>query len=142
MAGNSPRSAVLRVYREMLRMVSRLPDIAKRNEGIRSIREGFRANTAESDMEKVTTLISEAESRLGFLKISMPRSKVGSSGKMNIVFRDGKEIEGGRGERASRAAHTNWDGKNMDPDSVSRHQRSLSRAGFRDHSHVIGPWGF
>jgi len=49
---------------------------------------------------------------------------------------DGKFVEGRGGKRDK--AMTNWDGKNMDPDSVSRHYRGLNRAGFVDNNHAKG----
>ena len=33
---------------------------------------------------------------------------------------------------------TNWHGKNMDPDSVARHNRSLKRAGFKNNRQAKG----
>lgn len=33
---------------------------------------------------------------------------------------------------------TNWHGRNMDPDSVARHYRSLKRAGFKNNRHAKG----
>ena len=37
---------------------------------------------------------------------------------------------------------SNWTGSNMDPDSVKRHWHTLKRAGFKNHQHVQGAWGF
>ena len=34
--------------------------------------------------------------------------------------------------------HTNWNGSNLDPDSVRRHYQGLKRAGFRDNTHAKG----
>ncbi|CAM9609276.1 unnamed protein product [Choristocarpus tenellus] len=136
------RENVLRIYRQMLRLASRLPDVAKREDTARIVRSGFKENSGVVDQEKLAALLREAESKVGFLKIVTPRAKVGSGGETRVVFRGGKEVEGIEGRRAEKAAHTNWDGKNMDPDSVSRHHQTLKRAGFSNHMQVQGPWGF
>ena len=41
-------------------------------------------------------------------------------------------------QERDKAKWSNWDGSNMDPDSVARHNRSLRRAGFRDNAHAKG----
>ncbi|CAM9491716.1 unnamed protein product, partial [Sphacelaria rigidula] len=87
-------------------------------------------------------LVREAESTLGYLNIVTPKRKVGSAGSTTSVYRDGKVLNGEEARRRQKARHSNWDGRNMDPESVSRHQRSLARAGFRDNADVIGPHGF
>lgn len=33
---------------------------------------------------------------------------------------------------------TNWHGKNLDPDAVSRHTHTLKRAGFKNNRHAKG----
>jgi hypothetical protein len=35
-------------------------------------------------------------------------------------------------------AYSNWNGKNMDPDSLKKHNQLLNRAGFRDNNHAKG----
>lgn len=42
---------------------------------------------------------------------------------------------------ADKARYSNWHGGNLDPESVSRHQRLLNRAGFRNNSDAIGNGG-
>lgn len=71
-----------------------------------------------------------------------PRGKVGSTGATRVVYRDGKVIEGAEARKRDKAVHNNWDGRNLDPDSVRFHQKNLARAGFANHQHVIGPHGF
>lgn len=87
-------------------------------------------------------LLRQAESRLSFLKMATPRGKVGSKGKTRAVYRDGKVVEGEEARRRDKARHSNWDGRNMDPDSVRYHKQNLARAGFANHRQVIGPHGF
>ena len=57
-------------------------------------------------------------------------------GRTSIVYRNGEKVDAAR-ER-DKAKWSNWDGSNMDPDSVARHNRSLRRAGFRDNAHAKG----
>ena len=65
-----------------------------------------------------------------------PRRAAAQSGRTRIVYRNGEKVDAAR-ER-DKAKWSNWDGSNMDPDSVARHNRSLRRAGFRDNAHAKG----
>ena len=54
---------------------------------------------------------------------------------------DGDEAgdEASKRRRApAKARWSNWSGNNLDPDSVTRHRNSLTRAGFRDNNHAKG----
>lgn len=94
------------------------------------------------DSVQVTELLRQAESRLGFLKMATPRNKVGSTGSTRAVYRDGRVMEGEEARKHDKARHSNWDGRNLDPDSVRFHKQNLARAGFANHQQVIGPHGF
>lgn len=66
-------------------------------------------------------------------------SSGGDGGRYRIVYKDGQAIEGGENEsNLGRKAVSNWNGSNMDPDSVARHKSQLSRMGFRDNAHAKG----
>lgn len=91
---------------------------------------------------KVKELLRQAESRLSFLKIVTPKNRVGSAGETRAVYRDGKVMEGEQARQRDKARHSNWDGRNLDPDSVRKHTQNLARAGFANHRQVIGPHGF
>jgi hypothetical protein len=136
------RAAVLRVYKQLLMQASRLPQ-AESAAAVSAIREGFRSHAGENE-EQVGTLLQEAQSRLSFIKMVTPRhSRVEQSAPKKVLYMDdGKAVEGSQGHRRSRAAHSNWSGSNLDPDSVKTHQRSLDRAGFGSHAQVHGPQGF
>ncbi|CAM9091123.1 unnamed protein product, partial [Phaeothamnion confervicola] len=134
---------ILHVYKQLLAMSRRLPSEKEREAALRGVREGFRGNLGVQDQERVGTLLREAESRLGFLKIVTPgRGGRVDGGQTRIVYRGGKALEGAEARRRDRAAHANWSGSNLDPDAVTRHRQTLGRAGFMDHAQVMGPGGF
>lgn len=54
------------------------------------------------------------------------------SESVKIIYSDGKS------ENKGKPIVTNWHGSNLDPDSVSRHNRSLKRAGFQNNRHAKG----
>ncbi|CAN0542881.1 unnamed protein product [Ectocarpus sp. 12 AP-2014] len=145
MAGRVPlasRDHALNVYRQLLSLSKRLPSGQQRDDAVQSVRESFRANAGVTDPSKAHELLRQAESRLGFLRMATPRSKVGSKGSTRAVYRDGKVMEGEEARKHDKAKHSNWDGRNMDPDSVRYHKQNLARAGFANHRQVIGPHGF
>lgn len=86
-----------------------------------------------TDPKEIQTLLEKANSSLGYLKIITPRSAQSKpqTGKTTIVFGEGDNFIPGR-------AVTNWTGKNMDPDSVRRHNHQLNRAGFKNNAHMKG----
>lgn len=59
-------------------------------------------------------------------------------GRVRLVYKNGEGRIDGEAEARDRARYTNWNGGNLDPDSVARHQHSLNRAGFRDNAHAKG----
>lgn len=121
-------SPTLSMYRRLLVFAGRLP-APKREDSIRRIKEEFRKHSTESDAKRIEDLLKHASSTLGFLKIVTPKYPNEQSGPSRVVFGDSS--------RPSRAV-TNWTGSNMDPDSVSRHYRSLKRAGFTDNKSAKG----
>eukprot|EP00903_Cladosiphon_okamuranus_P019720 g18122.t1 len=136
------REYALGLYRQLLSLSKRLPSGQQRDDAVRSVREGFRTNAEVTDPSKAKELLRQAESRLGFLRIATPRGKVGSKGSTRAVYRDGKVVEGEEARKHDKARHSNWDGRNLDPDSVRYHKQNLARAGFANHQQVIGPHGF
>ena len=77
--------------------------------------------------------VVQANSALGYLKIVTPKSSHGKKqeGKTTVTFGESKYTDNGK-------AVSNWTGKNMDPDSVKRHQNTLKRAGFKNNSDAKG----
>ena len=65
------------------------------------------------------------------MKMITPKSswKEGEGGITRLVI--GSDDKKGR-------VVTNWHGKNLDPESVSRHKHTLKRAGFMNNRHAKG----
>eukprot|EP01039_Chlorochromonas_danica_P000888 gene887-969_t len=121
-------SPALSMYKNLMKFASRLP-ANKREESLKRIREEFRKNSQEHNPEQVAEMLKFASSTLGYLKIVTPRSVKEQRGHTRIVFGDASNPS---------KAVSNWTGSNMDPDSVSRHYRSLKRAGFTDNKSAKG----
>lgn len=124
-------SNALSLYRNLLKQASRLP-AANRAKSLEQIKQGFKGAKELSDPNEIRTMLEKANSSLGYLKIVTPRSPHThvQAGKTKTIF--------GEEEPARGRAVSNWTGTNMDPDSVKRHQRSLSRAGFKNNADMKG----
>ena len=137
----STTTAARTLYRNLLRMARLAPKAEARRETTLKIREGFRANATEANQDKVAELLKDATSRLGFLRMVTPSRSLKSTaattteqtGSTTYVYNADGVVR-----KRDRAAHSNWSGSNMDPDSVSRHTASLSRAGFRNNADAKG----
>jgi hypothetical protein len=94
-----------------------------------------RKHADAADPATIEKLLGKANSTLGYLKIVTPRgARQGpQQGVTRITF-------GPTGAEAARPgkAVSNWSGSNVDPDALKRHQRSLSRAGFKGHRDAKG----
>jgi hypothetical protein len=121
-------SPTLSMYKNLITFAKRLPKL-KKDESIRKIQEEFRKNSNEHNPERIEELLKYANSTLGYLKIVTPKRLKDQTGHSKIVFGDDSKIN---------KAVSNWTGNNLDPDSVSRHYRSLKRAGFKDNSSAKG----
>ena len=86
--------------------------------------------------EEAARLVDAFDGRIAYLRMTTPRRPASQKGRTSIVYRNGEKVDAAR-ER-DKAKWSNWDGSNMDPDSVARHNRSLRRAGFRDNAHAKG----
>jgi hypothetical protein len=89
-----------------------------------------------SDPAEAARLVDAFDGRIAYLRMTTPRRPASQKGRTSIVYRNGEKVDAAR-ER-DKAKWSNWDGSNMDPDSVARHNRSLRRAGFRDNAHAKG----
>jgi hypothetical protein len=56
------------------------------------------------------------------------------------VYRDGQKLENVNGTLRDGLGRvvSNWNGSNLDPESMSTHQKQLKRMGFRNNSHAKG----
>lgn len=131
-----------------------------RNDPVSEMRREFRRPLA--DMETIEQRLQLAQSRLSFLRMSSvkqrPKSNAESataegsplsssssfSGGGTWVYRNGERLKvGTEGETTLRDGTNSrvispYDGKNLDPESVTRHKKSLRRAGFTNNSHAKG----
>jgi hypothetical protein len=108
-------------------------------------------STSTPDLQhtRVRALLEKASSTLGYLKMVTPRRHSATeadaaeeegeaSARVRLVYKNGEGRIDGDAEARERARYTNWHGGNLDPESVSRHQHQLNRAGFRDNAHAKG----
>ncbi len=139
MAALSQSSIVISTYRSLAKLVCRLPE--KQQSGAwRELREGFRKNTDETSPDAIANLIEEAGKKIAFLRIVTPKAPTNQTGVSRWVYRSSgdKDADGRATLRKSRQVVSNWDGNNMDPCSVKRHNSHLKRMGFVNNLHAKG----
>ena len=133
---SSAAAAVRKAYRELLHLAKQQPPkgIDKSREELRT---KFRAPIAAD--QSIESRLKEAESRLSFLRMTTTKVKPrGQAGRW--VYKDGQRLEHSNGTLRDDKGrvHSNWDGKNLDPESVSKHFKNLRRAGFVNNLHAKG----
>lgn len=123
-------------YRSLARLIKKLPE-NQSEKGWNELRSSFRAPLGVE--ESLDTRFEEAEKRESFLRMITPKEK-SSNQSGTWVYKDGKRLEGHGATRldANGKVVSNWDGKNLDPCSVKRHNQQLKRAGFVNNSHAKG----
>lgn len=129
---NSTAAAVLKVYRELFHVAKQL-----KSTELLELRTKFRRSIA--DGESAESRLKQAQDRLSFLRISSVKVKPrGESGRW--VYRNGERLENVGGTLRDATGHviSPFDGKNLDPESVTRHRKSLKRAGFVNNLHAKG----
>lgn len=94
------RSNVLSKYRELLRLVSRLP-ADKRDKALGEARDTLRARRTESNPEKQLQHLKELSSRVGYLRIITPKQPGEVTAGVYVV-RDGKVLEGSGESKGTR----------------------------------------
>lgn len=130
-------AAVRKIYRELLHVAKQQKGSAEAT--LSELRTKFRRPLAEK--ETVEVRLKEAQDRLSFLKISSVKGKPrGQSKSGRWIYKDGERLENVEGTiRDSKGrVISNWDGKNLDPESVKRHRQQLTRAGFVNNAHAKG----
>jgi hypothetical protein len=148
MSSSAAASLVRQKYRSLGRLVNRLPEATTGSssqsapcpeKSLEQLRTAFREPL--KDDETIDDRIQQADAKLSFLKMITPKPlKESNSGRW--VYKNGKRLEG-NAENTPRVdkngrVHTNWDGKNLDPDSVKQHNYQLKRMGFQNNSHAKG----
>ena len=130
-------------YRNLLKLARSLPP-EKQTSSVAQIRLEFRKHATESSQANVAKLLEKASSTISYLKVVTPRKPFQQGGVTRMIFGPSGCIDASDNVTdpkllgKSGKAISNWTGKNMDPDSVKRHYRGLSRAGFRSNSDVKG----
>jgi hypothetical protein len=135
---NISSSAIVRQkYRELAKLIRLLPENKYPPEKCwEELRTSFRAPSALG--ESAECRIARADKRLAFLRMITPKARSSGEGG-RWVYKDGKRVEGGATARDSNGkVISNWDGKNLDPDNVKRHNHHLKRLGFRNNAHAKG----
>jgi hypothetical protein len=133
MAASVTSAAVRHVYRELVHLAKQ----RQKSSDLQEIRTKFRHPILEN--ESVETRLKQAQDRVSFLRISSVKVKPrGQSGRW--VYRNGERLENAEGtlRDATGRVLSPYDGKNLDPESVTRHRSSLKRAGFVNNSHAKG----
>jgi hypothetical protein len=134
MASTTPES-IRNAYRTIARLIQRLPE-KQAPVAWKQLRNDFRRSNREG--ESTSDRMQRAGEQIAYLRIVTPKERPSNqSGRW--VYKDGERIEGGKGTSMTGGrVHSNWDGNNLDPCSVKRHNQTLRRAGFRNNLHAKG----
>lgn len=143
-AAATQRTTVLSTYRILSRLVRCMPK-SKQGPALQELREGYRKNLS-APQDQVDELINEAGKKIAYLRIITPKREwTGSAAQRSedgttrwVYSSDGKSADGKGTVRKSGQVHSNWDGSNLDPCSVKRHNQQLKRAGFVNNLHAKG----
>jgi len=129
-------AAIRKVYRDLAHIIRQMPEKDKMK-GLEELRTSFRRPLAST--EGIEDRLKQAEDRASFLRITTVKTRPrGESGTW--VYKDGKKLENENAtiRDATGKVVSNWDGKNLDPESVKRHKQQLHRAGFVNNVHAKG----
>ena len=131
-------AVVRQKYREVARLVQKLPS-HQVDQSYKELRHVFRRPLEEG--ETLDQRIKAADDRMSFLRMITPKEQASRTGG-TWVYKDGERLEHAGGGGTLRDSNgrvvSNWDGKNLDPDSVKRHKHLLKRAGFVNNAHAKG----
>lgn len=148
---------VINTYRSLAKLVRRLP--YKQQTGAwKQLRDGYRKHADETSSEKIADLIQEAGKKIAFLRIVTPKDmwrttsnaavgeeaittqETNQSGVTRWIYRSSgeKDADGKPIMRKSGRVVSSYDGKNLDPCSVNRHNAQLKRMGFANNLHAKG----
>lgn len=134
----SAATQVRKAYRDLFHILRQMP--AKERPKLHDeLRTRFRLPLAAN--ETVHDRIRKATDRAAFLRITTVKTQPrGESGRW--IYKDGQRLESDGATGTLRDAQgrvvSNWDGKNLDPESVTRHRKQLHRAGFVNNNHAKG----
>jgi hypothetical protein len=97
------RRQVLSRYRELLRLIERLPQpkaAAARQEASASLRRNQREADPQAQLQQLKQLVA----RISFLRITTPRPPGEALGGGTYVLRDGQLVQGGGQDKGTRCA--------------------------------------
>ena len=118
----------------MARLVNRLPE-SRQASALREMREKFRQDATDDELDDRLRVAGE---KIAFLRIMTPKGRSNQQSHQRFVYKDGKVVEGSGETLQGGRVVSNWDGKNLDPCSVKRHNQQLRRAGFANNLHAKG----
>ena len=132
----SPSNLIVRQkYKVLAQLVKRLPEKSQ-SKSLQELRASFRATIANG--ESLETRLAKADERISFLRILTPKTKNLNQGG-RWIYKDGKRVDLGEATtRDGKRVVSSYDGKNLDPESVKRHNQQLRRAGFVNNTHAKG----
>ncbi|CAB9510284.1 expressed unknown protein [Seminavis robusta] len=137
MSSAQPSQSIRSAYRTLARLIQQQPNRQAQQQS--ELRQAFRRPLSER--ETVTDRLQKAHDRISFLRITTPKSVRRRQGEDAGVFvvKDGKLVSATTSDAngAGRVV-SNWDGKNLDPCMVKRHNVGLRRAGFVNNQHAKG----
>lgn len=136
-------------YRTLARLIKLLPESSYCPEQtMDELRSSFR-KPFETE-ETIEKRIKSADERISFLKMITPKtatirqqessSTSTGSGGGRWIYKNGQRLENVDGTLRDQNGRvvSNWDGKNLDPENVKRHNNHLKRLGFRNNQHAKG----
>jgi len=149
MTASAKTNLVFQKYRALGRLINRLPEPTGSSSSSicpdkawDDLRTAFRKPVASE--ETLEARLKQADDRASFLRMVTPKSNSSSSSSSSSgggrwVYRNGRAVQGNAPVRDKNGrVISNWDGKNMDPDSVKQHNYQLKRMGFRNNAHAKG----
>lgn len=121
------RSHVLSHYRELLRLIGRLPQSSERASALKEARKEMRQQSQASE-EHVADLLRVLVSKIGYLRMITPKksSDKGRIGVGKFVVRDGNVVEGSGASAGERVA----DGSLSQDEAWKMHRKLMKRQYF------------
>ena len=142
MATKTSSTLILQKYRALAKLVQRLPP-SKGEASWNELRTTFRKPLQEG--ESLEGRLKVADDKIAFLKMITPKAATSnnnneSSTSTRWIYKDGKRLDVSEGTIRDEKGRviSNWDGNNLDPCSVKRHNHQLKRAGFVNNAHAKG----
>jgi hypothetical protein len=128
-------SQIRQKYKTIAQLV-KLLDRKSQEKGWRELRTSFRKPLASG--ETLDDRLKVADEKESFLRIMTPKERSLNQGG-RWIYKDGVKVAGDAGTKiVNGRVVSNWNGKNLDPDSVRLHNKQLKRAGFLSNAHAKG----